>query len=280
MQVKWHRTKKITNLKKSEIKTKLSKYKSAKEVQEEKKAERALKKTKKSDVTAAKKGGSGKTTGQPKTKSKDTSKPKTPNKSKTSPPKQSSKPSSNKKSSPEKKSSVKTPKKDKGDNTEPRESISGSKFNTGPLSNVRWSPWTAIISPTSGGADWSKSHSWCSGHCNGGLYKGDAVTQALYEAAVVPPGSNNKYAVCYVAVEGVPSSMVWNCFLTAPVRRQVERVIKAKGSIYVRRGIIAGRSRDSLLKAEDYIKDNFDYAWRGTRQSTDIRKEGFLVTAH
>ncbi|OWF45262.1 hypothetical protein KP79_PYT11285 [Mizuhopecten yessoensis] len=184
------------------------------------------------------------------------------------------------KSSPEKKNSVKpkSPQKNKTSKTEQRENISGSKFSTGPLSNVKWSQWTSIISPKSNGADWSKSRSWCGGHSNEALYQGEGFTQALYEAAVVPPGSNSKYVVTYVVGHGVPAVRAWDCFTSQQVRQQVQRIVKAKGTICVRRGVIAGRAKDSLIKAEEYIKENFDYAWRGSRRKTEVRKEGFLVS--
>ncbi|XP_033745470.1 uncharacterized protein LOC117330983 [Pecten maximus] len=178
---------------------------------------------------------------------------------------------------PKSKTSVKSPQKKKTSSTEPRENISGSKFSTGPLSNVKWSPWTAVISPKSNGADWSKSRGWCSGHSNEALYQGHGATQALYEAAVVPPGSNNKYAVTYSVGEGSPADRVWDCFNAPHIRQQVQRVVKDKGAIYVRRGVIAGRAKDSLLKAETYIKENFDYAWHGRQRTTEVRKEGFVL---
>ncbi|XP_069142541.1 uncharacterized protein [Argopecten irradians] len=181
------------------------------------------------------------------------------------------------KSSPAPKSLAKSAQKSKSSNTEQRENISGSKFSTGPLSNVKWSPWVGIISPKSNGSDWSKARNWCGGHSNEALYRGEQTTQALYEAAVVPPGSNNKYVVTYVAGQGAPAVRVWDCFNAPQVRQQVQRVVKDKGAIYVRRGVIAGRAKDSLIKAEEYIKENFDYAWRGSRRTTEVRKEGFVV---
>ncbi|XP_060078477.1 uncharacterized protein LOC132557965 [Ylistrum balloti] len=286
------------SLKKKEGRAKIAKLKSVKKVQEKKKAvkgslkdkkktvKKVMKSTKplkttKKNVTKGKPGRPPSVQQKEKTKtSKKSAKTET-KKGKTIPVKKTPKTDTKKvKSGPVQKKPVKpkSPQKTKSSNTEHRENISGSKFSTGPLSNVKWSQWAPIISSKADGANWSKSRSWCGGHSNESLYKGEGNTQALYEAAVVPPSSNNKYVVTYVVGQGVPAVQVWDCFTNSYVRQQVQRIIKAKGAIFVRRGVIAGRAKDSLIKAEEYIKENFDYAWRGSRRTTEVRKEGFLVS--
>ncbi|XP_062611577.1 uncharacterized protein LOC134273392 [Saccostrea cucullata] len=196
--------------------------------------------------------------------SKKTEKSKTPAKTKVSESKESSK-----KVTP--KTQKASPKVSKPVKKLPRESAPVTKFVMGPLSVLSWDNWLPLIShnkPDVKSEDWKKKSSVCPGFCNDKVYSNE-TSQAVYEIAVSPPESTKRYPVFY-AIDAL-----WSCFSSPHVKKEVERVIKSKGSISVRKGSL-GKPNDAVFqKAVDFMKLNFDYAWDG--RSEDVKKDGFII---
>lgn len=154
---------------------------------------------------------------------------------------------------------------------QPREAAPVTKFVMGPLSALSWDTWMPLITHTKPDVkteDWKKKPSVSPGFCNDKVYNSE-TPQAVYEIAVSPPDSTKRYPVFY-AVDAL-----WSCFSSAYVKKEVERVIKAKGSISVRKGSM-GKPNDAVFqKAVDFMKVNFDYAWDG--RGVDVKKDGFII---
>ena len=154
---------------------------------------------------------------------------------------------------------------------QPRETAAVTKFVMGPLSVLSWENWMPLITHTKPDVkteDWKRKPSVSPGFCNDKLYKGESPL-AMYEIAVSPPDSTKRYPV-YYAVDAL-----WSCFTSPHVKKEVDRIIKAKGTISVRKGSM-GKPNDAVFqKAVDFMKLNFDYAW--DRRGEDVKKDGFII---
>ena len=158
--------------------------------------------------------------------------------------------------------------------------MSNTNFNTGPLSNMKWSMWNELISnsvPKDKAKNWSKSQKWCSGYCNDNVDKSSSGSAALYEIAVATP-AGKKYPVFYCTTASSANRTVWSCFSKQGIQKEVERVLKDKGSIYVRLGQFIGGSVENLKKADEYITVNYDYCWCSGTRSNDIMKDGMIIS--
>ncbi|XP_076070765.1 uncharacterized protein LOC143042366 [Mytilus galloprovincialis] len=231
-------------------------------------------------------------------KKKDVLKQKTEKKgSKASPEKKKIKPqekkATNKKSEEkEKKSAAKTSKKTeakksidkpikvkKPKNLQPREIASIAKFVTGPLSCSSWEQWTPLIAhekPRSG--NWSKGKGGCPGYCNSDIDKDKDSVLVMYEFAVSPPDSSKKYPVCFYSQNG----NIWEFCKDKYIQKELERVIKSKGSVSVRKGTVNKNDETLFLKTVEHVRNMFDYAWNSnaskeTARKDDLVKEGFII---
>ncbi|XP_052087161.1 uncharacterized protein LOC127724271 [Mytilus californianus] len=231
-------------------------------------------------------------------KKKDASKQKTEKKAKkSSPEKKKTKPqekkaTKKKNDEKEKKSVAKTSKKTetkksteqpikvkKPKNLQPREIASIAKFVTGPLSCLSWEQWTPLIAhekPRSG--NWSKGKGGCPGYCNSDIDKDKDSVLVMYEFAVSPPDSSKKYPVYFYA----QNENVWEFCKDKYIQRELERVIKSKGSVSVRKGTVNKNDETLFLKTVEHVRNMFDYAWnsnasKDTARKDDLVKEGFII---
>lgn len=179
---------------------------------------------------------------------------------------------------PETKKAVPVKKVKRPKNLQPREIASIAKFVTGPLSCLTWEPWCLLIAhDKQKSGNWSKGKGACPGYCNSDLSKTDSSVPVMYEFAVSPPDSSKKYPVCFYSGGDVLDFCKNKHFLS-----EVERVIKSKGMISVRKGTINKNDDALFVKTVEHINNMFDYAWnsnssKDTARKTDLIKEGFIL---
>lgn len=164
-------------------------------------------------------------------------------------------------------------------NLQPREIASIAKFVTGPLSCSSWEQWTPLIAhekPRSG--NWSKGKGGCPGYCNSDIDKDKDSVLVMYEFAVSPPDSSKKYPVCFYSQNG----NIWEFCKDKYIQKELERVIKSKGSVSVRKGTVNKNDETLFLKTVEHVRNMFDYAWNSnaskeTARKDDLVKEGFII---
>lgn len=100
----------------------------------------------------------------------------------------------------------------------------------------------------------------------------------MYEFAVSPPDSSKKYPVCFYSQNG----NIWEFCKDKYIQKELERVIKSKGSISVRKGTVNKNDETLFLKTVEHVRNMFDYAWNSnvskeTARKDDLVKEGFII---
>lgn len=161
---------------------------------------------------------------------------------------------------------------------QPREIASIAKFVQGPLSCLSWEQWVPLIAHEKKTGNWSKGKNGCPGFCNSDFNKQKTTVPVVYEFAVSPPDSSKKYPVYFHS----ESDNVWELCKDKFVLGEIERVIKAKGSVSVRIGTVNKDDGALFLKTVEHLKNMFDYAWNSnsskeTARKQNLVKEGFIV---
>ena len=142
-----------------------------------------------------------------------------------------------------------------------RELASVVKFALHPLNTMFWDDWTTFIMPAKPSikADaWKKCSGGYPGFYNSELYTDSKQVTAVYEVAVIPPNTKKQYPV-YFNIKSL-----WDNFDTPFVKKEVERVIKSKGSVSIRRGVLKKPSDTAFQKVVEFMAGSFDYPWQGT----------------
>ena len=169
-----------------------------------------------------------------------------------------------------------------------REKLPDANLNKGPLKHLKWSKWVCAILPTGGaGTKMTKAASkkkaatpkkvdlsdyanckHLPGHRLKVLFDDDTKTPSIYEIAVQcgETRTSKKHVMYYRRSQGWVRRGRWDMYLLRhrTVRAEVNKALEAGFSIWVRRGVPVGKTAQMkrLTKAYEYIRDNFDYAWK------------------
>lgn len=143
---------------------------------------------------------------------------------------------------------------------------------SGPLKNFTWSKWICAVEPTlqfkKAKAKFVKLRT-NEGYGPQKIFDNNFKIPAVYEVAVQTPGSKKKYVTYFrMSKGGFTRSGLWatNILRHKKVREEVNGVLKQGCSIHLRRGLpkakSLGKKRSQMMAANDYIRDNYDYAWK------------------
>jgi hypothetical protein len=142
----------------------------------------------------------------------------------------------------------------------------------GALKTITWSKWINGVEPKMPTNKQKSNFIKLSTNQGYGLkliFDNDFKKPAIYEVAVQLPGSRKKYVVYFrMTKRGFARSGHWSTNLLRhnKVRQEVNNVLNQGCSIYIRRGVPKAKKVDKFVSqmkaANDYIRDNFDYAWK------------------
>ncbi|XP_045166590.2 uncharacterized protein LOC123529987 [Mercenaria mercenaria] len=153
-----------------------------------------------------------------------------------------------------------------------RENLPDSCMNKDALKNLTWTKWICGVEPkmpTNKQKSKFEKLRTNQGYGPKSIFDGNYKLPAIYEFAVQIPGSRKKYVVYFrMSKGGFRRSGLWatNLLRHKKVRQEVNSVLNQGCSIYIRRGVpkakATGKKRSQMQSANDYIRDNFDYAWK------------------
>ncbi|XP_060594237.1 uncharacterized protein LOC132748644 isoform X2 [Ruditapes philippinarum] len=172
----------------------------------------------------------------------------------------------------EKKTKKQTKKSSKSVTIQKREKLPDTCMTKGALKTITWSKWINGVEPKMP-TNKQKSN-FMKLRTNQGygpktIFDNDFEKPAIYEVAVQLPWSRKKYVVYFhMTRRGFAMSGHWSTNLLRhnKVRQEINNVLNQGCSIYIRRGLPTAKKVDKFVSqmkaANDYIRDNFDYAWQ------------------
>lgn len=175
----------------------------------------------------------------------------------------------------------KTKKTKKSMSVKLREKLPDSCMSAGPLKSITWSKWVCAVEPTMPKTKTKSKYVKLrtnQGYGPKAIFNNNFKVSAIYEVAVQLPDSRKKYVVYLrISKAGFSRSGLWatNILRHKKVRTEVNNVLKQGCTIYIRRGLPKAKTsvkkRSQTVAANDYIRDNYDYAWKKYiwRQTTD-----------
>ncbi|XP_069101071.1 uncharacterized protein [Argopecten irradians] len=150
-----------------------------------------------------------------------------------------------------------------------RESLTDTKFTTGPLKRLMWSKWMVGITKTSTASPGSKlvRRDWCDGYCNAGILESKDVVgvPAVYEFGVRLSGKRKIYPVFYKVTTGVPKANTWFNYLLSKKRSAVKEVLNSHAEVMVRKGQFKRKGLAFIQRVSQLMPRKYDYAWVGRR---------------
>ena len=151
--------------------------------------------------------------------------------------------------------------------------MTDAAMNKGPLTKLAWTRWECALVPTlpskmKMAAKFVPFRN-TKGYRLKSIFKDDIASPAFYEFAVQlsDKGASKKHVVYYVGNAGSRTKISWvDYFLDDKlVRNEIDLILQAGCSLWVRRGVAQGAAHMDKMynmhKAKRYIDDNYDYAW-------------------
>ncbi|XP_069101069.1 uncharacterized protein [Argopecten irradians] len=168
-----------------------------------------------------------------------------------------------------------------------RESLTDTKFTTGPLKRLMWSKWMVGITKTSTASPGSKlvRRDWCGGYCNAGILESKDVVgvPAVYEIGIRLYGKRKIYPVFYKVTTGVPKGNSWFNYLLSKKCSAVKEVLNSHADVMVRKGQFKRKGVAFIHNVTQLLSKKYDYAWEGRRdrkmKSRNLKRCGVKISS-